>query len=133
MYNKYRITVVVLMVVRSSRMQRTRTIAAAIKSIYYARVCYIRAIYFSASICLVLFLPRILVHSHAHPFTRSLFLSLSFFFFLSFILSIVNSSSFSLYHTLYFFFYLYLIIIIIVIIIISIIMYSAESRYCFLP
>lgn len=127
MYNKYRITVVVLMVVRSSRMQRTRTIAAAIKSIYYARVCYIRATYslpLSVSFSFSLFrshpftLPLIL--THAHSFTRSLFLSfspsLSFSFAFSpyckFLLIFL-----ALPHLI--FSYLHLIIIIIVIIIVS--------------
>lgn len=100
MYNKYRITVVVLMVVRSSRMQRTRTIAAAIKSIYYARVCYIRAIYsLPLSVSFSLSLSRLFSSMHTHHS-----LALSLFIFHTFTLLIINSySSFSFSTTPYIF------------------------------
>jgi len=125
------------MVARSSRMQRTRTIAAAIKSIYYARVCYIRAIY---SLPLSVSFSHSFVYSHPCIIIRSL--SLFFFFTLSpyckFLLIF-----FTLPHLIFFYLHFIIIIIviiisiifiiIIVIIIVSIIMYSAESRYCFLP
>lgn len=136
MYNKYRITVVVLMIVRSSRMQRTRTIAAAIKSIYYARVCYIRATY---SLLLSISFSLSPFHSLVYPCTliRSLSLSFSlslFLFFFPFTLSPYCKFLLvlrTLPHLI--FFYLYFIIIIIVIFIVSVIIYSAESHYCFLP
>lgn len=142
MYNKYRITVVVLMVVRSSRMQRTRTIAAAIKSIYYARVCYIRATYslplsvsFSLSLSLVLSLSRLFLSIHTHslnfylPFSPPLSLSLSHFSFTfsrycKFLLVFL-----ALPHLI--FFYLRLIIIIIIIVIIIIIAIIINDRYVF--
>lgn len=126
------------MVARSSRMQRTRTIAAAIKSIYYARVCYIRAIY---SLPLSVSFSHSFVYSHPFIVIRSL--SLFFFFTLSpyckFLLIFLT-----LPHLIFFYLHFIIIIIIviiisiifiiiIVIIIVSIIMYSAESRYCFLP
>lgn len=66
MYNKYRITVVVLMVVQSSsRMHRTRTIAAAIKK-YLLRTSLLHSRYlFFASICLVLsFFPSYFHYSY---------------------------------------------------------------------
>lgn len=127
------------MVARSSRMQRTRTIAAAIKSIYYARVCYIRAIYS---------LPLSVSFSHSFVYSRPFIVirsfSLFFFFTLSpyckFLLIFLT-----LPHLIFFYLHFIIIIIIIVIIIsiifiiiiviiiVSIIMYSAESRYCFLP
>lgn len=137
MYNKYRITVVVLMIVRSSRMQRTRTIAAAIKSIYYARVCYIRATY---SLLLSISFSLSPFHSLVYPCTliRSLSLSfsLSFFLFFSpFILSPYCKFLLvlrTLPHLTFFYLH-FIIIIIIVIFIVSVIIYSAESHYCFLP
>lgn len=69
-----RITVVTLMVVRSSRMQRTRTIAAAIKSIYYARVCYIHAthihdFYYSCCSFFLLFVSRLFIFTFLHAFS----------------------------------------------------------------
>jgi len=124
------------MVVRSSRMQRTRTIAAAIKSIYYARVCYIRATYsLPLSVSFSLSLSRLFssMHTHSLIFCLTLFFSFSLH---TLSLYIVNSYlSFSLYHTLYFSTYLssrLSIVIIVIIIINMIIMYSAESRHCFL-
>lgn len=113
MYNKYRITVVVLMVVQSSRMQRTRTIAAAIKK-YLLRTSLLHSRYlFFASICLVLsFFPsyfrysyysclcalidsfiRLLINWFIHLFILSFIHSYSHLFILSFIHSL------SFYHT----------------------------------
>jgi len=90
MYYKYRITVVVLMVVQSSRMQRTRTIAAAIKkyllrtSLLHSRYLFSASLFVSLSfslsyslVIIILACARVrsfvclFIHSFIHSFVQS--------------------------------------------------------------